>query len=327
MNRNTYALMGIATLLVTNSHLEKIYPKPWLAGDGLLGNVLFFVISGYGVTLGLMKNPAMLSSFYLRRLKRIYPSVWVGVGLAVLSGMPIFSWNTLGDWFWNLFWPTDYNFIAHILLLYPALWFLAKKSAQYTVLLILVGAFCWGFVLINNLSTLSSSEYLWSKWKMPIYFWWIFHTICAFCGVYLAKKKRIINERKIFWIFITFLILYFVCKFDFSLRLISEPRLLTTQMYCAILQALATCTSVFCICCINKFNLFLLKIKNLKIMELIGSLSLQFYVLHQGVAEFLVKIKIHWISKVVLLYLVTGILSFLLFKVLNVSRSKKTNLP
>ena len=43
---NTTAPMAIAAVLIANSHLERFYPHPWVAGDGLLGNALFFFTAG-----------------------------------------------------------------------------------------------------------------------------------------------------------------------------------------------------------------------------------------------------------------------------------------
>ena len=40
-------LRVIATFLITNSHFKNIWPISALASGGLLGDILFFAISGY----------------------------------------------------------------------------------------------------------------------------------------------------------------------------------------------------------------------------------------------------------------------------------------
>ena len=40
-------LKFIATLLITNSHFGDIWPVSAMASGGLLGNILFFAVSGF----------------------------------------------------------------------------------------------------------------------------------------------------------------------------------------------------------------------------------------------------------------------------------------
>ena len=50
---DTTALRVLAIVLIANSHLEDLYPFRPLAADGLIGNSLFFMLSGLGITLAL----------------------------------------------------------------------------------------------------------------------------------------------------------------------------------------------------------------------------------------------------------------------------------
>ena len=59
----------LAMILITNSHFGGIYPKSSMAFGGLLGNIIFFAVSGY--CLADIKEP--FGKWYPKRLLRIYP--------------------------------------------------------------------------------------------------------------------------------------------------------------------------------------------------------------------------------------------------------------
>ena len=42
-----YVLRALAACLITNSHYTGIYPTDLIANGGLIGDILFFAISGY----------------------------------------------------------------------------------------------------------------------------------------------------------------------------------------------------------------------------------------------------------------------------------------
>lgn len=58
-------------MLITNAHYTGIYPTDWIANGGLIGDTLFFALSGYCLTnikTGFWK-------WYGKRLNRILPAV------------------------------------------------------------------------------------------------------------------------------------------------------------------------------------------------------------------------------------------------------------
>lgn len=74
-------LRAIAVLVIIIYHLN----KQWLTG-GFLGVDTFFVISGYLITSLLLKEfeetgSINLKQFWLRRMKRLIPAVFVLVGV------------------------------------------------------------------------------------------------------------------------------------------------------------------------------------------------------------------------------------------------------
>ncbi len=125
---DTTILRVLAILLIANSHLEELYPFRPLAADGLIGNSLFFLLSGLGLALSPRTRDGRFLDWYRRRLSRIYPGLWltVLVGIILIQGAWR-DWSPL-DFARNLIWPTGYGFIAQIILFYPAFYLL--KAAR-----------------------------------------------------------------------------------------------------------------------------------------------------------------------------------------------------
>ena len=114
--------MALATLLIVNSHLESFYPRPWLAGDGLLGNYLFFLLSGLRMAASRGIQDDFLS-FFKARVLRIYPAVWLAALCVVwVTGLP-FSIQTLLHAF---VWPTDFTYVALIMPFYAAYYWMYR---------------------------------------------------------------------------------------------------------------------------------------------------------------------------------------------------------
>src|SRR5262245_25129461 len=106
---DTTILRVLAIILIANSHLEDLYPARWLAADGLIGNSLFFLLSGFGLALSPRTNKGPFLAWYRRRLGRIYPALW----LTVLTALLLFR-GAGRDWSLSvivrdLVWPTPYS--------------------------------------------------------------------------------------------------------------------------------------------------------------------------------------------------------------------------
>ncbi len=125
---DTTALRVLAIVLIANSHLEEFYPFRPLAADGLIGNSLFFLLSGLGLSLSPRIGEGRFVAWNRRRLGRIYPSLWITVvvGMIVIEGAWR-HWSPL-DAVRSLVWPTPYAFIAQIVAFYPA--FYLVKAAR-----------------------------------------------------------------------------------------------------------------------------------------------------------------------------------------------------
>lgn len=118
-----YLLRILAAILITNSHYEAVYPVSVIANGGLLGDVIFFAVSGYC----LYPVNHTFPKWYGRRLKRIYPVVWLITLIYCLIGF--YQANSVKGLVKLFLYPTYYHFVASIILLY-IVFFLVSKLLQ-----------------------------------------------------------------------------------------------------------------------------------------------------------------------------------------------------
>lgn len=117
-------LRAIAACLITNSHYTGIYPTDLIANGGLLGNVIFFAVSGYclyNIKYGL--KPIEFAKWYGKRIYRVYPPVITITAFYMAIGM--YNMRDHGFSWWFLF-PTYYQFVASIITLYIPFFFIVK---------------------------------------------------------------------------------------------------------------------------------------------------------------------------------------------------------
>lgn len=113
-------LRCLATALITNTHFNDVWPSESLAVGGLLGDVLFFMISGYCLVDSKSKN---FFTWYVKRILRIYPAIIlmtlinVAVGYFSISGQSVFS---------VFVYPTAFVFVGAIMVLYIPFYFYSK---------------------------------------------------------------------------------------------------------------------------------------------------------------------------------------------------------
>lgn len=133
-NRNLYyfinCLRALAAVLITNSHYTNVYPISIIANGGLLGDILFFAVSGYclyNIRLSFWK-------WYKKRISRIYPSVIIVTVVYILG--KFYYCNGIKTLFYLLIYPTKYHFVASIMILYIIYYFaiiLSKKYSNITI--------------------------------------------------------------------------------------------------------------------------------------------------------------------------------------------------
>lgn len=137
----------IAIILITNSHLDSLYPVKYIGTGGALGNALFFFISGYAISINYRDYNIALIKYIYKRLIRIYPPVLIFTTIYFLFPDIVFhkSWS-FRDYVITYVWPTKYSFLGAIIVCYLPLYYIlqSKKRFVYLILMIfllLIGAY------------------------------------------------------------------------------------------------------------------------------------------------------------------------------------------
>ena len=131
-------LKALAACLITNSHYTGIYPSDILANGGLIGDILFFAVSGY--CLYWVKLP--FPQWYGKRLVRCYVPVVVITAVYLLLGCYTTNEHSLLWWF---IYPTGYHFVASIVLLYIPYYFIMRSETarnRLPVVMVLLALTC-----------------------------------------------------------------------------------------------------------------------------------------------------------------------------------------
>ena len=124
-------LRVLAAICITNSHFANVWPISAIASGGMLGDVLFFAISGYCLYHSDFKF-SDFGKWYIKRIKRIYITVILITLLTCsFAGFPD---TTLG-WVRTFIYPTQYHFVASIMVLYIIyyIWMNVLKRFQIPV--------------------------------------------------------------------------------------------------------------------------------------------------------------------------------------------------
>ncbi len=213
-------LRAIACILITNSHQEEVYPIRILASGGLLGDVIFFAISGY--CLYSLKKQSFCR-WYFKRLKRVYLPVWLTAGTFIIT--KVYGNIGLKRVLELMIYPTHYHFVASILVLYVVFFFLMKfinykpGREDKRLLVLIIGIVVLYFILFYVVFDYSYYHIDNVNDKMI----WCLFMIAMLIGAYFRHhEEKFINKGGIFpWIFtIGSAILYVVTKLIFSQEMV-----------------------------------------------------------------------------------------------------------
>lgn len=227
-------LRAIAVLAVVLFHLDETYLM-----SGFLGVDVFFVISGYVVTMSLNKKADFFSSkdigiFYLKRIKRLFPalyfSIFIGLLLAfflippfehqtlfktafyaLLASSNFFLMSNSSDYFGV---GTDLNPFTHtwslgleeqFYFLYPIIFYIIFIKFRKKTLWLLVFLYVSSFLAFLFVTLLRSSEWYYFPFSR---FWELLLGAIA----YSLQKHKIISRIKIkpsLYLFILLSIVFF----------------------------------------------------------------------------------------------------------------------
>lgn len=130
-------LRALAAMIITNSHYQDIYPLEIMANGGLLGDVIFFAVSGFC----LYQIKMNFGKWYLRRLVRVYPAVIIITAIYLLLGFYVQTTNPM-EWVRQFIYPTEYHFVASIVVLYiPYYFVVANEKLRERIPLIMLAIF------------------------------------------------------------------------------------------------------------------------------------------------------------------------------------------
>ena len=177
---DTLVLRCLAALLIVNSHLEGFYPIRQLAADGLLGDSLFFLLSGWGLVLSERRSRRDFPRWYARRSARLHPSIFLVVFL--FDYLPHSGWSSwsLADYLLNFGWGRSYGFVGQILTFY-VLFFGIMRCGSRTLFLAALSAL---FLPYAALPILGRSDALFHA------FHWIFYFQMMLFGGWLALSPE-----------------------------------------------------------------------------------------------------------------------------------------
>lgn len=201
-------LRALAAILITNSHYTGVYPIDILASGGLLGDVIFFALSGF-VLVNIKED---FLNWYKKRLIRIYPSIWIITLVYIVLGFYTFDNWSIGSYF---IYPTYYHFIASIVVLYVPYYFIVKnqyfKSRVPSIMLI-----TFILQLIIYMFFYDKSYYHIDTVREPMIRFLFFQSMMM--GLYFRTNHlKYVNQKKsINWIFLMLsVIVYFITKLAF----------------------------------------------------------------------------------------------------------------
>lgn len=319
--RSTVAVQAIATVLIANSHLEAYYPWSWMAADGLLGNSLFFFLAGLGLSRSWLRQPRSFGDFYLRRLLRIYPSLWC-VCLIFDLGL-LRAWHTwsVGEYFWRFLFPGDYNFIQVILVICVP-FYLLLKIRKPKALEICFYFFLLGFTILalNVVRTVELSRL--PLGSLDTKMWWVFFFVVmllgGLCGLRPDWEKSVSFRRSAIGFGVGFAV-YVVAKFA-MVKGIKLPGGMSSANFFIILLLLTLVMVLMLVQAVvsPEFQKWLAAHPWIhQATVILGELTLEIYLVHAFLAHWERLAAVRFPFNLVLFAIGTLILSWVVYRLAN----------
>lgn len=333
-NRNgAVFLRFIAIILVINSHMDILYPVQWLATGGAIGNSLFFMLSSYGLLLSEKSNHQSFSGYFIKRINRIYPAVWVNILLFVLP-LAAFYYFTSPFWYAEIVSEFALNQPLSLLgvIFYPptAHWFLQALMLFYLFGFFFISNYSFkklsvGFLFLSLLYIffyLQFSDY--SSWvtESTLLFKIIFYAMIFLSGIYFAAiNERIIYRGIVDWLaLLLMLIVIYVHKFmmlnGFSgeLQFIEQLAIFPLLYYC-----LKVSKSTFVIETLMKQPVIA------GFISVIAAMTLELYMvhgatrilIHQFIATFPVNVILYLLITFMISYGLYRFTQYMMFRIFN----------
>ena len=202
-------LRAVATCLITNAHYTGIYPTDLIANGGLLGDVIFFAVSGYC----LYSVKGNFFSWYGKRVWRCYLPVVLITAFYMIIGSYTLGQHSAVWWY---VYPTYYHFVASIVVLYIPYFIIMKLDFLKKRIPLIMLAIVVVYTLIY-LFAYDKSTYHIDNVREP--FIRFLFMECMLLGAYFKQKDEKYRNRFSWWYpAVTFVLLvaYFASKLIFS---------------------------------------------------------------------------------------------------------------
>ena len=224
-------LKVLAALLITNSHYTNIWPYSFMAVGGLLGDALYFAISGF--CLADIENS--FPRWYLKRILRIYPILWIVNTIGICIGY--FKISSIKKFVELYIYPSYFHFISSIMVLYIIYYFLVKYVLEKIDFKVVMGCLTGIYITIYLFLFDKSYYHIDVVEDEMVRF---FFLAAMLLGVYFRKYS--INEKKGFLQYIQVLglfLLYLISKVAFSkINVISIFQILNVVVLYILLRAI-----------------------------------------------------------------------------------------
>lgn len=310
-------LRALAAILITNSHYTGVYPTDIIANGGLVGDIIFFAVSGYC----LFNVKGNFFSWYGKRILRIYPVIIIATLAYVLLGQYSLKEKSFVWWF---VYPTNYHFVASILILYIPFYFVMKfkvlKDKMPLIMLITLAVYLVIYVFFYD-----KSYYHIDTVREPMIRFLYFESMLL--GAYFHKNDQKFRNKfnLIFGVIgtaVTF-VAYFASKLAFSKYQSLAPFQLINQF---LIFALLYCVFRLFISIDNKLENMPKPIKC--IFEFLAKITLEIYVVQNVLIKLLkphFSFPINWIvitASIIISAYALHLLSSLIIKGINMALLK-----
>jgi peptidoglycan/LPS O-acetylase OafA/YrhL len=292
---NGLRAVAISLVLLSHFRINKTIAEYGIKLNGHVGVLIFFVLSGFLITTGLLKQKIIngklsLSDFYIKRFLRIFPLVYIFLAVIVLLNIykPV---TNLKDLFYCFFFIKNFPlqnmpFTAH-------LWTLAVEIQFYAIFPLLMAlnvnrTLFISFLLIIIFPCISilslyvpgfESDYLPLQWgiKFVNYFFWkgpLFILIGCTASAFIFKNGSSIEKisRNYFLSFFLLVLAIALCTQTLPIYYKYVSEYLSAILISAVI-----------ILCVQSKN-FLSKLLSNKIMVKIGILSYSLFIWQQIIA-------------------------------------------
>jgi peptidoglycan/LPS O-acetylase OafA/YrhL len=308
--KDTNFMRFLAIFLITNSHLDHLYPIPQFGTGGAIGNALFFMLAGYGLALSWEREKRSFLEWYKRRILRIYPSLILVVGIFdLIIGGGWKSW-TFMDYLAAFIWPTPAWFISALMLFYIVIFILLKLKKHNVFLTLIFLLFIPYFYMY--LTAVDLSHY---TIEGPNRIKWIFYLQIMLFGCYLAydsDRIRFKNPSSIIYLTAA-LTVYYASGISFVKGHYAEYQFIIHLLTFAIVYfTFAVARSPFVLEKIMVYK------KTSFLIALISGVTLEIYLLQYQVYSnvfvtslfFPINIIVFWILVVLLAFIISRMSDF-----------------